>query len=1122
MPGWLNAIIGAAEIGVGAFVPGAQSLIGLGIGTELSALGSLLSHPAHKPGSSSQFGANDPWEVLYGRNCVGGTAIYDYEWGSNDKFRDMVFCLADHQCQDVYGLLFDRQRVQIDTTKTLAGVPPSAFPAINGGCSFTPVQQTVSIQGISRVNNVVTVQLGSDIPLLVAGDKITIQNVTGDQTLNGTFAVYQILSQIYDPPSPGSLIFTYLCGGQEVSYIGQGQTVTNWPNYGSKVYMEVLQGQQTLGETFVGMLSGTPTDGDVTNPAHPGAGTNPWVADCSCVGKTVVMLRIHFSGNFPSGLPQVSFLVHGKNNIFDPRTGTSGYSENPALCIADYLCDQTYGYKCQLGNDPPSLPGRTVNTAALITAANICDEGVETATPITSPPATLPRFSCNGRFNLAMKRGEILQNLLTSCGGRITFDNGSFKIWPAAWYPTLEVSPSGYSGQSLVVQNSAQVAGGEQLDFPMLISGTYPYLATVANGGQIHNVDGSGRPTDLTFSLDAAGHDLTAWEIESYNPVTGAIIAWVLMPAISSDYDAQIFMNYGNASVSTFQGGATGAAWSPSGYNTVLHLPNGTALSENDSSGNGNNATPGGGISATTGVIDGAAEFDGATAYLGVPNQLSATEGSIELWAQNGSFSGSSTYFLMGVSGGVGAPWPPALYAEGIGIHILAWLFGMSNRTVPSVTFTTPWWLLCISWNQAQNFVNLYANGELVDSIPYDASVTIPSPYPVGGAASWAGFWLGNVDEFRMSNQSLGLGWNATRYNNETSPSTFYSIFSLGNMPVNAIQPWGPVKWRACSTARELFNGVKGTMVLPWANYQVGDFPPYLQDNLHGYETSPPGPYEGDINLEYDGGNRRWLDMQLPFTIECPTAQQLAKIELLRRRHSAGNGIGTGTIALSMAGYACSVLDIVTFTFPFARLLTGAVQAAWTNKILEIVTLRFVMEAQKDAVALSVAVDVQESDPSNYAWNVDEELSPAGYRQTVPAGSNNSPAGPTGIVVTVGPGVSFNEAGGVGQCTLLVAWTPPADGFVTGGGGYIQAQFQLAGSPPGPWIALPSVSPSVTSMTITGVQEGESYTVQLQSVNAAGIPSGWIDAETNSSPPSTVITVSGALTQMFIANGQFN
>ena len=419
----------------------------------------------------------------------------------------------------------------------------------------------------------------------------------------------------------------------------------------------------------------------------------------------------YFPGN---NLPQISFLVHGKNNIYDPRTGFTGYSENPALCIADYMCDQTYGFKCQLGNDPASLPGHTVNTAQLITAANICNENVETATPITSPPSSLPRFSCNGRFSLNMKRGQILQNMLTSMAGRITFDNGSYKLWPAAWYPTLETAPAGYAAQSIIVQNPAKVAGGSQTDFPMLISGTYPYLATVANGGKIQNVDGSGRPTDLTFSLDSLGLDLTSWEIEAYNSATGAIIAWVLMPAISSTYGAQVFMNYGNASVTTFQGGAVGAVWSPSDHQAVLHMEDGSSLSVTDSSGNGNNGSVSGTVPAAAGLIDGGAALGGGNITIPAPP---ATAGSIEIWAMIGA--AVSTEALIGTYAFMSPPYAPVLYAYGLGIHSVGYSFGNSDVNPGGIWDPLHWQLFCLTWDSGTGVVNLYINGTLLSSIPY-------------------------------------------------------------------------------------------------------------------------------------------------------------------------------------------------------------------------------------------------------------------------------------------------------------------------------------------------------------------------------------------------------------------
>ena len=52
------------------------------------------------------------------------------------------------------------------------------------------------------------------------------------------------------------------------------------------------------------------------------------------------MLRINYEqAYYKGGLPAISVLMRGKNDILDPRTSppTIGYTENSALCIADYL-----------------------------------------------------------------------------------------------------------------------------------------------------------------------------------------------------------------------------------------------------------------------------------------------------------------------------------------------------------------------------------------------------------------------------------------------------------------------------------------------------------------------------------------------------------------------------------------------------------------------------------------------------------------------------------------------------------------------------------------------------------------------------------------------------------------
>jgi hypothetical protein len=150
----------------------------------------------------------------------------------------LVIVLACHACKSVDALLFDGQRIQID-------------PA--SGSSFTSLQQTVSIFHISRSDDVVTVVLNANIPLLQAGDDVIVQNVTGDKTLNGSYPVLQVISQVVG--GPGSITFSYVCGGAQAIVDLEGQVLTTWPDYRAKVHMEVLLGNHTA--TFPGMINGT-------------------------------------------------------------------------------------------------------------------------------------------------------------------------------------------------------------------------------------------------------------------------------------------------------------------------------------------------------------------------------------------------------------------------------------------------------------------------------------------------------------------------------------------------------------------------------------------------------------------------------------------------------------------------------------------------------------------------------------------------------------------------------------------------------------------------------------------------------------------------------------------------
>lgn len=63
------------------------------------------------------------------------------------------------------------------------------------------------------------------------------------------------------------------------------------------------------------------------------------------------------------GFPRFAALVKGRK-VFDPRTSTTVWSDNPALILADFLSNTTFG------------AGRAVDWASVTTAANFCDDMV--------------------------------------------------------------------------------------------------------------------------------------------------------------------------------------------------------------------------------------------------------------------------------------------------------------------------------------------------------------------------------------------------------------------------------------------------------------------------------------------------------------------------------------------------------------------------------------------------------------------------------------------------------------------------------------------------------------------------------------------------------------------------
>jgi hypothetical protein len=113
---------------------------------------------------------------------------------------------------------------------------------------------------------------------------------------------------------------------------------------------------------------------------------------------------------YQNGLPSVTAIVRGKK-VYDPRTATTAWSDNPALIIRDYLTNSDYG----LGESATNIDDTKVSTAA-----NICDETVSTDSST--------RYTCNGAWLTSQTPIDLLTQLTGTCAGTLWYAQGQWRM----------------------------------------------------------------------------------------------------------------------------------------------------------------------------------------------------------------------------------------------------------------------------------------------------------------------------------------------------------------------------------------------------------------------------------------------------------------------------------------------------------------------------------------------------------------------------------------------------------------------------------------------------------------------------------------------------------------------
>jgi hypothetical protein len=351
----------------------------------------------------------------------------------------------------------------------------------------------------------------------------------------------------------------------------------------------------------------------------------------------------------------------------------------------------------------------------------------------------------------------------------------------------------------------------------------------------------------------------------------------------------------------------------------------------------------------------------------------------------------------------------------------------------------------------------------------------------------------------------------------------------------------GGVQWNPSRKVRDRVNCVRATFVCPQYPYnQIGydydhkntdifegewqptDAPPYAQDYLHGYGgIADPG--QGDANLVQDGNVRLYADRRYQFVISVAQTQRLMKIYLLRNRFA-----GSGTFPMQLSALQAQCQDVINFTFAALNMNETYLEVAKFDWIWK--------ESETDsggsgarAVSVSTSLDLQLTDPSVYEWSTDEEMTL--YDQQSPTIDNAfQVTPPSGFSATSNLSTAIVAPDGQVTVRIRLAWTEPADPFVTSGG---TIQIQMTPHGTGIWASQPAVAGTAQIAYLSDVVSGLSYDLRIRSVRASGAYSVWVEVDnvlvgivvsstglTDVAPPGTLtaVTTSSTVSAIAIAN----
>ncbi len=330
-----------------------------------------------------------------------------------------------------------------------------------------------------------------------------------------------------------------------------------------------------------------------------------------------------------------------------------------------------------------------------------------------------------------------------------------------------------------VVIDHTKVPNTNQTNFPVLISGTYSYLATVANGGKVQHASGY----DIAFYSDSALTTQLDHEVERWVSTTGVFVAWVRIPSLLTASDTTIYLAYGNSAISSSQQNVAGT-WN-SNFKAVYHFGDGSSLSVTDSTGL-TSPTNHSATATASGKVYGGANFNGTSHYIDTGTNIGpfghTSSFTVEAWINSAL---DATHRVVVGNTFTTAGWHLRMNTTDIPRFILVQSAGATFKYADCKSSALSSGLHYVVGSYGGSGATPKGYADAVDPAVNGTSGTLTDITTGAGnvfigldTVADAHYFKTVIDEVRISNVERSADWITTTYNTINAPGTFYSIGS--------------------------------------------------------------------------------------------------------------------------------------------------------------------------------------------------------------------------------------------------------------------------------------------------------------------------------------------------------